>query len=711
MSDNEQQPFKSRGYKWWREFYNSIKNLGTFPRDYARMPKVARKGIDYLINNSSERERLSDRSNRFLDEFNKPSNNYNVDQGNLKDLAADVLEITEQAESVKNAVLREKDYNTKKKQRQTNTTSNAVEPKVSDLDELVKSIGMERLVLDPFEESEAEPSDVEEYLSWEQYEPKPKKPKKSQQTATNTTTNTTTRSRRDLDNITRQMDQNNYIATLQLQQQQQPLEGLEQQEQNVPSDFSFTDGGSIHKLLKGCGMSDILMPKKQFVKEHKKLLKVLKEGKPKALKKEYNEQKKELKEQLKGGKKEKWIQKAVSGMKEGAFTKQALRKGETPSEYASDVLEHPEKHTLKTRRRAQFLKNITGGKKSMKEVARVDKVESENPNVNYIINRTIRDLRRTRPFMNDDDLRNSMGNYTGRLDVVDEESIVEYLTQVADESNSVNEWASRATPLIDNIIATTGRDDLFYHLQPQNLRQLYDEFGNDDNLRRFRDWFLDINQNLRQQYINELSVNDDNRFRNWFENRTDDLDVYVPPHQEMDIYVGYLLGDITPNDVNDWLERQYYERVGNQEGDQEVDEDEIPTDIYYPDNNMDTDTDTNTNTNTNNTNIPPSGGSKQSGFIRRMMAEVKLANGSYKNPTNKLSKDSTMNKPVAFDYFKMPKESREMSKHIMTHLFRIRPYQKGERQKLNKDELSMLRKNELERKRKSLQKKKDQQDN
>lgn len=59
----------------------------------------------------------------------------------------------------------------------------------------------------------------------------------------------------------------------------------------------------------------------------------------------------------------KWIQKVVSTMKEGAFTKAALKHGETPLEYASDVLKHPKKHTLKTRRRAQFLKNISKSRK------------------------------------------------------------------------------------------------------------------------------------------------------------------------------------------------------------------------------------------------------------------------------------------------------------------------------------------------------------
>lgn len=62
-----------------------------------------------------------------------------------------------------------------------------------------------------------------------------------------------------------------------------------------------------------------------------------------------------------GGRKKKWIQGVISHMKKGSFTKQALRHHETPEEYAKDVLSHPKKHTLKTRRRAQFLKNIRKG--------------------------------------------------------------------------------------------------------------------------------------------------------------------------------------------------------------------------------------------------------------------------------------------------------------------------------------------------------------
>ena len=105
-------------------------------------------------------------------------------------------------------------------------------------------------------------------------------------------------------------------------------------------------------------------------------------------------------------------------------------------------------------------------------------------------------------------------------------------------------------------------------------------------------------------------------------------------------------------------------------------------------------------------------GNQKAGFIRRMMAEVKLKHGgepygdedadeSYRNPTKPLSSYTTMRKPVAFDYFSMPKESRAMSEHIMEHFFQIRPYSRGEREELNDYELAKLRSAEAERQRRS----------
>lgn len=58
------------------------------------------------------------------------------------------------------------------------------------------------------------------------------------------------------------------------------------------------------------------------------------------------------------GKAKKWIQKVVQDMKKGAFTKQALRHHMTPKEFAEEVLTHPDKYTLTTRRRALFVKNV-----------------------------------------------------------------------------------------------------------------------------------------------------------------------------------------------------------------------------------------------------------------------------------------------------------------------------------------------------------------
>jgi hypothetical protein len=56
----------------------------------------------------------------------------------------------------------------------------------------------------------------------------------------------------------------------------------------------------------------------------------------------------------------KFIQKVMSSpsYKKGAMTKAAKKHHEKPLEYAKEVLAHPEKHDLTTRRRAQFLVNI-----------------------------------------------------------------------------------------------------------------------------------------------------------------------------------------------------------------------------------------------------------------------------------------------------------------------------------------------------------------
>lgn len=58
---------------------------------------------------------------------------------------------------------------------------------------------------------------------------------------------------------------------------------------------------------------------------------------------------------------ETWIQDSVEKMKKkgtvGSFTNKAARHGLTPIEYAKKVLANPDKHTEKTRRQAQFVKN------------------------------------------------------------------------------------------------------------------------------------------------------------------------------------------------------------------------------------------------------------------------------------------------------------------------------------------------------------------
>lgn len=67
-----------------------------------------------------------------------------------------------------------------------------------------------------------------------------------------------------------------------------------------------------------------------------------------------------VKEKMKKGG-ETWIQDATKEMKKkgtvGSFTNKAARHGLTPIEYAKKVLANPDKHTEKTRRQAQFVKN------------------------------------------------------------------------------------------------------------------------------------------------------------------------------------------------------------------------------------------------------------------------------------------------------------------------------------------------------------------
>jgi len=47
-----------------------------------------------------------------------------------------------------------------------------------------------------------------------------------------------------------------------------------------------------------------------------------------------------------------------AGLKEGAFTAQAKRAGMSVQAFATEVLRHPDKYTERTRKRAQFAKNV-----------------------------------------------------------------------------------------------------------------------------------------------------------------------------------------------------------------------------------------------------------------------------------------------------------------------------------------------------------------
>lgn len=55
-----------------------------------------------------------------------------------------------------------------------------------------------------------------------------------------------------------------------------------------------------------------------------------------------------------------FIQEVVSSpkFKKGAFTAQAKEAGKTTKEMMKEVLAHPEEYSTRTRRRAQFMKNI-----------------------------------------------------------------------------------------------------------------------------------------------------------------------------------------------------------------------------------------------------------------------------------------------------------------------------------------------------------------
>lgn len=114
------------------------------------------------------------------------------------------------------------------------------------------------------------------------------------------------------------------------------------------------------RALMGPAEAKVVMPKKEYMEEHKRLDRVLaKAGTPEA-RVERAIQKREVKRVAdpKPEKSEKFIQEVVSTMKKGALTKTAKAHGMKPLEFAKEVVAHPEKHTEKTRKRSQFLVNI-----------------------------------------------------------------------------------------------------------------------------------------------------------------------------------------------------------------------------------------------------------------------------------------------------------------------------------------------------------------
>lgn len=111
------------------------------------------------------------------------------------------------------------------------------------------------------------------------------------------------------------------------------------------------------RALMGPAEAKVVMPKKEYLEEHKRLDRVLaKAGTPEA-RVERGIQKREVRK-VADPKPEKFIQEVVSHMKKGALTKTAKAHGMKPLEFAKEVVAHPEKHTETTRKRSQFLVNI-----------------------------------------------------------------------------------------------------------------------------------------------------------------------------------------------------------------------------------------------------------------------------------------------------------------------------------------------------------------
>jgi len=119
------------------------------------------------------------------------------------------------------------------------------------------------------------------------------------------------------------------------------------------------------------GSDKVIMPKKEYESEHKRLIEILKKGSERERAAEAGRQMREVAERDP----KKFIADVVAHMKKGAMTKAAARHGMKPLEYAKEVVEEPEKHTLTTRRRAQFLVNIQRKKKAPK--ARHEESESD----------------------------------------------------------------------------------------------------------------------------------------------------------------------------------------------------------------------------------------------------------------------------------------------------------------------------------------------
>jgi hypothetical protein len=138
--------------------------------------------------------------------------------------------------------------------------------------------------------------------------------------------------------------------------------------------------GKLRDLLVGAGIGDILIPRKDFVKEHKNLLKVLKSGKRSELDAEYRDQAREL-EAEGGSRNSGFIQRMLGEVKlvhKGAYRPiKALSKKSTMN--SPRVFDYGEVETPSAWLQTRFGKAKAKAKAPAKAKAKAPKKEIKKP--------------------------------------------------------------------------------------------------------------------------------------------------------------------------------------------------------------------------------------------------------------------------------------------------------------------------------------------